>query len=172
MNAQQRKQHIERLKRERAVTVTAPSGLEYRVCRTSLDAYLNGGRLPENFVIAMKRVQREEITADQAFLEVTPQDEIGYAKFLNDLIRDSVIEPKIVMRPAASDDEMDLADIAAVGDYEWLVGYITRSIPDQPVQTETGETSVGALETFRDETGRDVSIESGSDGEQVQPTAI
>ncbi len=151
------------------MTVTAPSGLEYRVVRTSIEVYLEGGRLPENFVLQLKRVARGEITAEKAQELTQPEDEIAYAKFVARLVQDSVVEPRIVTHPTNQDDEMDIADLVTLGDYEWLVNCITGLVPDQPVATKTGDTSVAALESFREKPGGGVSAEPGGDGQQVQP---
>lgn len=168
MDKQQLRQHIERVKRERAVTVTAPSGLQYRVVRSGIEVYLEGGRLPENFVLQLKRVARGEITAQEAQDLTKPEDEIAYAKFVSRLIQESVVEPRIVTHETDQDGEMDIADLNVIGDYEYLVNWITGLVPDQPVATETGETSVAALETFREESGRSVPAEPGGDSQQVQ----
>ncbi len=168
MNRHQLKEHIARVKRERAVRVAAPSGLEYRVVRPALSVYLDGGRLPENFVVLMNRVARKEISADQAEAELSPEDSVKYSKFVVALILDSVVEPHIVNCPTEVDGEMDIADVAAIGDFDFLTSYLTGLIPDQPVKTTEGETSVKALEDFRNESELSVPSEPGGDGEQVR----
>lgn len=169
MNQQKLRQHIERVKRERAVTVTAPSGIEYRVVRTGIEVYLEGGRLPENFVLQLKRVARGEISPQQAQSLTKPEDEIAYAKFVARLVQESVIEPRIVTHATDQDGEIDIAELTAINDYEYLVNWITGLIPDQPVMTDAGETSVAALENFRAESERSVFAEPGGDSQQVQP---
>lgn len=172
MNKQQIQEHIQRVKRERAVTVTAPSRLQYRVVRASMNIYLEGGRLPENFVILMRRAAAKEITQEQALEQLKPEDAIAYEKFLAQLVQQCVVEPRIVTRPAQNDDEIDLGDLALIGDYDFLALYIAGLAPDQPVQTKEGETSVAALEQFRNEPEGSVPAESGSDGAQIQPTPV
>lgn len=172
MNKQQLRQHIERVKRERAVTVTAPSGLEYRVVRAQMNAYLEGGRLPENFVVLMRRAANREITQEQALQQLDPQDGVAYEKFLSRLVQECVVQPRVVTRPAETDDEIDIGDLGLIGDYDFLALYIAGLVPDQPVATTEGETSVAALEDFRDESEQRISAESGGDGPEVQPAPV
>lgn len=172
MTPQQLRQHIQRIKRERAVTVTAPSGLEYKIVRASMTAYLEGGRLPENFVVLMRRAASKQISVEQAIAQLTPEDSLAYDRFLAQMLLDCVLEPKIVPHATSAEDEIDIGELTQIGDYEFLAMQVVGLVPDQPVQTKEGETSVAALEQFRDESGRAVSADAGSNSAEVQPTPV
>lgn len=172
MKNQQLKQHIERVKRERAVTVTAPSGLQYRVVRPNMAVYLDGGRLPESFVLLMNRVAANEVSADDAEKQMSPEDNLAYSKFVVSLIRECVVEPRIVNHPTDDDDELDVGDVAAIGDFDFLSMYLSGLVPDQPVKTKEGDTSVESLEAFRDQSEGQLPAEPGSDRAEVQPSPV
>lgn len=172
MNKYQLKEHIERVKRERAVTVTAPSGLEYRVVRAQMNTYLEGGRLPENFVVLMRRAANHEISQEQALQQLDPQDGVAYEKFLARLVQECVVDPRVVTRPAENDDEIDIGDLGLIGDYDFLALYIAGLVPDQPVATKEGETSVTALEDFRQQPEVGLSAEPGSNSSEIQSAPV
>ncbi|MGE0131878.1 MAG: hypothetical protein AB7U82_27660 [Blastocatellales bacterium] len=163
---------------KRAVDLELPSGAVVMFCRPSLLAWIGGGRIPETFMSMLQRVvdaggslREKELEAARAISELSEQDQIKYATFLNDLVVASVIEPKIVLGIPQFEDEISIAEIPE-DDLMFILKEAMSLAPSVPVQTKGGDVPLAAIEDFRDKPEGGVLTEFVGDVLEVPPVPV
>ncbi len=149
--------------------LTLPSGqvVEFRPPR--VEVFLKHGRFPYQLARKLREVgEQDELSADEKgavlFATLTPEEQQQFSIYADDVVIASVVKP-VIRRNPRSDEEIDIEDVPR-GDYWTLFTASTRGIADQPVAIGESETTVAAVETFRDESGV---RNDGADGANIRP---
>jgi hypothetical protein len=149
--------------------LTLPSGqvVEFRPPR--VEVFLKHGRFPYQLARKLQDVEgQDELSDDEKgavlFASLTPDEQKQFSIYADDVVIGSVVSPKISRNPK-SDEEIHVEDVPR-GDYWTLFTASTRGIGSQPIETKDGETTVEAVETFRDESGVRT---DGADGANLRP---
>lgn len=155
------------LRKQSRHKVTCPeTGNVYLMRRPNLTDAITSGVLPENFVSQTmlelsKQNDNESENETKPFTDATI---LHSEKMMMWLITASMLSPKIVAQ-AVTDEEIEFYDIPPT-DRQHLYLWAKGEIPEVPLATQTGEVTVGAVESFPDEegSGESVGVQLGSEG--------
>lgn len=149
--------------KRKSIPFTCPSGNVVQIRRPGPSLALKGTRAARIF----QRGGEDVITDPDkqlAFLESLPENELNdIYEFARVMLTDVVADPRLYMNPSGDQlgpDDVPLADFWAI----FICA--SRGVPDMPVETKEGETTVDAVENFpATETG---SSEPVSNSQAVQ----
>lgn len=140
-----RKHRAEKAKQEPTAEVKLPSGEVFTLRRPPLHIWVSTGKIPQHFI----RQARKLIDAPEG-AQPTDDEALNALKFMGDIVRYACVSPRIKEDPGPDEDAIDPSEFIE-GDFEFIFQWATNQAPDVPVLTEGGQTSVEALESFRDE---------------------
>jgi hypothetical protein len=81
------------------------TGMEWTLCRVNAQRYVLAGKLPLSIVEKVAR-SLENASPEQAFTDLSPEDQTEAMKFMQFLVREVAVSPKIV-KEATGPDEVD-----------------------------------------------------------------
>ena len=118
---------------------------EFEARRVSIESMLYSGALPEK--LALTLIGHQETSAPA---ELSGAEQLQILEFQRRIACEVCVSPRLVFRDATSDDEVDLRDVPYSGNIiVALFQYAMNLSPDVPVATQSGETTVDAVERFR-----------------------
>lgn len=123
--------------------------------RVDFTSMLYGGLLPESFARSIldrrERAQNNKDFEDDFEKNADYEEKKGALEFQLKIAQLVCCEPKLVMRPAENEEEYDISDLPFSGDLiVALFNYAMGASPGVPVETTKGETTLKAVETFRE----------------------
>jgi hypothetical protein len=125
----------------------SPSGMEWELREVRPKDYFLGNQLP--FMVAQKvaeAIQKDGVTEEQAMSALPMNEQQAWLSFLQKLVMDAVISPKIVDE-AKADDEIDFV---LEEDFQWLIGQIMggdAAIAAANFRRESGSTLVAGIDS-------------------------
>lgn len=147
------------------------AGITFVGRRVPLRAWTLAGRVPQSLALILESGDPGE---DGDFEnQVGREEAAALLAFEQDLIRESVVEPKIVFerRPLAEGEVWsgDLPEDFLMAVIRWAMS----GSPGVPVATEGGDVPLDAVRTFRqDGVGPEAASGAGAHGAAVQPEAV
>lgn len=143
---------------------------EFVAKRVDIESMLYAGMLPERLALTLM-AQRDEAggDAEATAARMTAQEQLAMLDFQRRIACEVCVEPRLVFRAPENDGEIDLREIPYAGNLiVALFTYAMNLSPDVPVATATGETTVEAVESFRDEPALH---DAGDNGKAVRPAS-
>jgi hypothetical protein len=86
--------------------VKSPSGMEWEMRRVNAQSYILAGKLPLAVAQKVAATLEDGESSEAAFAELTSSEQADAVKFMQTLVKESVVHPKIVQE-ATTDDEID-----------------------------------------------------------------
>ncbi len=86
--------------------VTGPSGFEFTLRRISVPAYIAIGKLPLSISAKIAEVVEGKSDTEAAFASLSMSEQFEALRFIQFLVREAVVNPKIVQE-AKNEDEID-----------------------------------------------------------------
>lgn len=150
---------------EKTAEVEVPSGATFTLRRPPLQAWINAGRVPQAFVKFAVGV----MVNPERLQDVSEEEFVVGMKFISDAIRYACVSPRLV-DGGTGDDELDPTELDPV-DYEFLTKWVMAGSPGVPVATKGGETSIEALNRFRQKRPGGGFADDSTDGGEVRAEA-
>lgn len=137
---------------------------EFEARRISIESLLYSGALPEK--LALTLIGNQTTTAPA---ELSGAEQLQILEFQRRIACEVCVSPRLVFRDVLADDEIDLRNVPYAGSIiVALFQYAMNLSPDVPVSTQSGETTVDAVERFR---AQSALSDAGDDGTPVRSTA-
>lgn len=155
-----------RAREKRTIELELPSGMTVKFCRPNLGIWMTNGRVPESLVATLSKILASQTSETHTLALLTADDLKAYAQFLNDLVIESVLEPKIVLTVTDEENEIGIAELPD-DDIQFLIAQALNLSPGVPVQTKEGDITVSDVERFRNEPERHISAVPGGHGTDV-----
>lgn len=129
-----------------------PSGFSVEVCRPSLAAWFQSGRLPQPLVGMLMKAARGESSPGNILSDLGDDDFLEALKFMRDIVTATVVHPRIVaVADPESETEIGVDEIPEA-DFNALVRYAMSGSAGVAVQMEEGETTtLDSLGSFRED---------------------
>lgn len=130
-----------------SIPLTCPSGEIVMVRRPGPDMALKAGKVGR--ILQRQATNKSNVDAQLAFIESLSDDEINkLMAFGRVMLVDAVTEPALSLNPR--EGQLCVDDVP-LGDFWFIFTSVMNGLPEMPVKTKDGETTVEAVETFSDE---------------------
>lgn len=150
---------------EPTAELTLPSGEVFTVRRPPLQVWVAAGKIPQSFLRKMGG-DAGAISAAQ----LSDAETLAAIEFVRDAIVYACVSPKLVIG-GTGEDELDPSELDPA-DFEFLTGWIMQGCPGVPVRTKEGETSIEALDRFRQKRPGGGTVGAGDNSDEVSDEAV
>lgn len=155
-----------RAREKRTIDLELPSGMTVKFCRPNLGIWMTNGRVPESLVATLSKILASQTSESETLASLTVDDLKAYANFLNNLIIESVVDPKIALTVTDEESEIGIAELPD-DDIQFLIAQALNLSPGVPVQTREGDIAVSDVERFHDQPEGHISAVTGGDGTDI-----
>lgn len=144
------------------IPLTCPSGEVVMVRRPGPDMALKAGKVGR--ILKRQSSDKQNIDAQLAFIESLSDDEINkLMAFGRVMLVDVITEPALSLQPR--EGQLCIDDVP-MDDFWFIFTSVMNGLPEMPVKTKDGETTVEAVENFSE--GQGGGIGTDSDREIIQ----
>lgn len=127
-----------------SVPLTCPSGTVVMVRRPGPDMALKAGKVGR--ILQRQAANKNNVEAQLSFIESLSDDEINkLMAFGRVMLVDAVTEPALSLH--AREGQLCVDDVP-LGDFWFIFTSVMNGLPEMPVKTKDGETTVEAVENF------------------------